>query len=81
MKIFRSSEKQMKLRVKIPEKQKKVNVAEKLNHAKVDSRKKHVPNAGALISLPVEKAVEKKVQKGESKIKRKLFQFLIFVMC
>lgn len=69
MKIFRSTEKQMKLRVKIPEKQKKAIVEEKISHVKVDGRKKHVQSQGALISLPMERVVEKKAQKGESKSK------------
>lgn len=56
VKIFRSSEKQMKLRAKIPEKQKKANVEEKITHVQ-----QHVQNTGALISLPVEKVAEKKV--------------------
>lgn len=66
VKIFRSSEKQMKLRVKIPEKQKQSNSVEKNGHANADGCKKHVQNQGALISLPVEKVIERKVQKGES---------------
>lgn len=67
VKIFRSSEKQMKLRVKVPEKQKQTKAEKKSEgHVKVDDRKKHVQNQGALISLPVEKmVVEKKAQKGE----------------
>lgn len=73
MKIFRSTEKQMKLRVTIPVEQKKLDVEEKISHVKVDGRKKHAQNQGALISLPVEKVVEKKSmetkQKGESNSK------------
>lgn len=58
----------MRFRVKIPEKQKKANVEEKITHVKAEpaGRKKHVQNAGALFSLPVEKVAEKKVQKGKS---------------
>lgn len=70
VKIFRSTEKQMKLRVKIPEKQKEADLVEKISHVKVDGRKKHVQNATALVSLPVEKVTEKKVQKGNSSGKR-----------
>lgn len=64
VKIFRSSEKQMKLRVKISEQQKQTDTAEEKCHVNADSRKKHVQNKGKLISLPVEKVMEKKIQKG-----------------
>lgn len=88
MKIFRSTEKQMKLRVKIAEVQKKADVEEKISQVKVDGRKKHVQNAAALVSLPVEKMVEKKVQKGESNGKENIKNnknispnFCIVLMC
>lgn len=56
----------MKLRVKVPEQQDQTNAEEKSSQAKVNGRKKHAQNQGALISLPVEKVTEKKTQKGES---------------
>lgn len=65
MKIFRSSEKQMKLRIKVPEQQKRTNVEEQSSQVKVNGQKKHVQNPDALISLPVGKMMEKKTQKGE----------------
>lgn len=64
----------MKLRVKLPEvvSKKQTNAEEKSSHVKVNGRKKHVQNQGTLISLPVEKVMEKKTQKGKPNSKRRM---------
>lgn len=61
----------MKSRVKIPEQQNQANAEEMASYVKVNGRKKLVHNQGALISLPVEKVMEKKTQKGEPNSKKK----------
>ena len=64
----------MSLRVKIPEQKKQADTKTTIADVNVDARKKHVKNQGALISLPVEKVMEKKTQKGKRIIKKCVVQ-------
>lgn len=67
MKIFRSSETQMKTRLN-SEKERRMKAKRKEAHTHIDSKSKHATNqrlvSMPIISLPIEKILEKKCPNG-----------------
>lgn len=63
VKIFRSSEIQMNVRLN-SERQRLIDAKEKKVHTHVDNKPKHLLNQSAVISLPIERVLEKRCQKG-----------------